>query len=163
MRNALKARIKQQADFESSAVETMLNILVAADAIRTPLTASARNTTLRRDNYNVLRILRGAGAAGHPRCEIAARMLERAPDITRLIDRLEKQKLVKRAHSDENRRLSVAKISRKGLALIDRIEPDLNKVNRRREEKLSAAKWIVLTSLCKKIYAETEQEGEIKD
>lgn len=157
MSNALKAKIKQQADFESPAIEAMLNLIVAADAVRTNTNRVLTVYGIKHGQYNVLRILRGAEETGHPRCEIAARMLERAPDITRIIDRLEKQELVMRERTDTDRRYSVTRISRKGLDLLDRIEPELLKVNHRFARKLSAAEWIALTSICEKIYAEQDE------
>lgn len=163
MGNVLKAKIKQQVDFDSPAVEATLNLMVAADAVRARFDGFFAKYEITNGQYNVLRILRGAGADdGHPRCEIAARMLERAPDITRIVDRLEKQHLVKRARSDEDRRLSIAKISRKGLALLERMQPELEKIQHQINEKLSVAEWIALSSICEKIYAETGQGETIK-
>lgn len=157
MASALITKIKQQTDFESPSLEARLNLIVAADAVRAPMDALCAKYDITQGQYNVLRILRGAGSEGHPRCEIAERMVERAPDITRLIDRLEKQDLVERSRSDEDRRLSMAKISRKGLALLDEIEPELHEIHQQLTEKLSTAEWIALTSLCEKIYAEPKK------
>lgn len=157
MANALKARIKQQSDFESPSLEARLSLVIAADAVRAPMDALCAKYEITQGQYNVLRILRGAGCEGHPRCEIAERMVERAPDITRLIDRLEKQDLVERSRSDEDRKLSMAKISHKGLALLDEIELELMEIHQQMTEKLSAAEWIALTSLCEKIYVEPKK------
>ena len=153
MSDALKAKIKQRADFESPNSEAILNLLVAADTLRGRMECFFATYKITSGQYNVLRILRGAGSEGHPRCEIATRMVERAPDITRLVDRLEKQKLVIRERSDEDRRQSVARISQKGLDLLDLIEPKFSEFNNQFAKKLSVAEWIALTSLCEKIYA----------
>ena len=157
MGNALKAKIKQQADFESPGSEAILNLLVAADTVRGLSERFFAGYEITATQYNVLRILKGAGRNGHPRCEIAARMLEKAPDITRLIDRLEKQKLVIRGRSDEDRRQSVTRITDRGLELLCRIEPELQKFSARIFEKLSVAEWLALTKICEKIY-----EGQVK-
>lgn len=159
MSNALKAKIKQRTDFDNPAGEAILNLMVAADVVRGQMERIFAAHEITSGQYNVLRILRGAGCDGHPRCEIAARMLERAPDITRIVDRLENQKLVIRDRSDEDRRQSVARISQKGLDLIDRIEPDLIKANLEIAQKLSMAEWIALTSICEKIYAEQNEKS----
>ena len=154
MSSALKAKIKQRADFDSPSSEAMLNLMVASDTLRKQMDRLFAGYEITSAQYNVLRILRGAESEdGHPRCEIAARMIERAPDLTRIIDRLEKQDLVERDRTVEDRRLSLTKISRKGLELLDRIEPELIKVNLQIAKKLSAAEWIALTTLCEKIYA----------
>ena len=157
MSDALKAKIKQRIDFADPADEAMLNLMVAADTVRTQMDRFFAAYEITMGQYNVLRILRGAGCDGHPRCEIAARMVERAPDITRLIDRLEKQKLVIRDRSEEDRRQSVARISQKGLDLLDQIEPELSEFNNQISQKLSLPEWIALTSLCEKIYAEPKE------
>ena len=157
MSNALKAKIKQRTDFDSPAGEALLNLLAAADVYRGQMDHLFGTYEITSGQYNVLRILRGAGCDGHPRCEIAARMVERAPDITRLVDRLEKQKLVIRERSDEDRRQSVTRISEKGLELLDRIEPELIEFIGQISQKMSAAEWIALTSLCEKVYTEQKE------
>ena len=84
MGEVLKRRIKQKADFESPAQEAMLNLLVAGDYIHRRLERVCARFGLTRPQYNVLRMLRGAHPQGHPRGEIASRMLTRSPDVTRL-------------------------------------------------------------------------------
>lgn len=152
MSENLKQRIKQSADFESPAVEAMLNLMVAADYLRSRINRICSEFGITNGQYNVLRILRGAGAEGHARCEIAARMLERAPDITRIVDRLEKQNLVMRDRSEEDRRQSVTRISEKGLELLAQIDPLMADGDRFLTYKLSLPECIALTSICEKIY-----------
>ena len=152
MSSALKRRIKQTADFESPAVEAMLNLLVAADHVRAAIERVAAKFGITHSQYNVLRILRGAGTEGLPRCEIAARMLERAPDVTRLLDRLEKQELVLRERSAEDKRHSLARISVKGLQMLEEIEPEIAAETDLFGERLSFAECVALTSICEKIY-----------
>lgn len=74
MSSALKAKIKQQSDFSSPVVEGILNLIVATDAIRTKIDRVFAAHGVTQGQYNVLRILRGAGPDGHPRHEIANRM-----------------------------------------------------------------------------------------
>jgi DNA-binding MarR family transcriptional regulator len=76
--------------------------------------------------YNVLRILRGAGAAGLPTLEIAERMIQRAPGITRLLDRLEAKRLVTRKRCPEDRRQVLCYIAPAGLALLARLDGPIN-------------------------------------
>ena len=80
--------------------------------------------------YNVLRILRGAHPAGYPRGEISARMVDRAPDVTRLIDRLESAGLVERVKAANDRRLSVTRITRAGLSLLAKLDAPIRAINR---------------------------------
>jgi DNA-binding MarR family transcriptional regulator len=108
--------------------------------------------------FNVLRILKGAHPGGYPRGEIIIRMVEPSPDVTRLIDRLIREGLVERFNSDEDRRLSLARITKKGINLLKKINPEVDKfitdyssaLNKKEKEKLSL--------LCEQLYA-----NEIKD
>lgn len=154
MSEILKKRIKQSADFESPVNEAALNLLVAADYVRSQVESVCSEFGITHGQYNVLRILRGAGREGHPRCEISERMVERAPDVTRIIDRLEKQKLVVRERSSEDRRQSITRITEKGLELLEKMQPKLNRMANSFSEKLSLPEWIALSSLCEKIYDE---------
>jgi DNA-binding MarR family transcriptional regulator len=80
--------------------------------------------------YNVLRILRGAGLGGLPTLDIAERMIEQAPGITRLLDRLEGKKLVRRERPSDNRRQVLCYITKPGLDLLQELDiPVGNKVN----------------------------------
>jgi DNA-binding MarR family transcriptional regulator len=80
--------------------------------------------------YNVLRILRGAGLGGIPTLDIAERMIEQAPGITRLLDRLERKQLVRRERPSENRRQVLCYITKPGLDLLHKLDtPVRNKVN----------------------------------
>lgn len=103
--------------------------------------------------YNVLRILRGVHPGGHPRREIIQRMIQVAPDVTRLIDRLEKNGLVRRDKSTEDKRLSMTFITEKGLALLEGIQPQLDEVNRKLWENLSDDEAFALAKLCDKLVA----------
>lgn len=159
MGDALKKRLKQSADFGSPAEEAVLNLMVAADHVRGRLERTCSDFGITPGQYNVLRILRGAHPAGHPRCEIAARLLEKAPDVTRLVDRLESQGLVSRDRSEEDRRLSVTRITRKGLELLERMEPAMDEANKYFKERVSRQDCRVLTRICEGIYTEEEDEG----
>jgi DNA-binding MarR family transcriptional regulator len=72
--------------------------------------------------FNVLRILRGAGLAGVPTLDIAEKMIEHAPGITRLLDRLEKKKLVRRERPPDNRRQVLCYITKPGLDLLHELD-----------------------------------------
>jgi DNA-binding MarR family transcriptional regulator len=80
--------------------------------------------------FNVLRILRGAGLGGLPTLDIAEKMIEQAPGITRLLDRLERKKLVRRERPSSNRRQVLCYITKPGLDLLQGLDtPVRNKVN----------------------------------
>src|SRR5512140_3127714 len=80
----------------SAREEVSLNLGVASNILKNRFEKMLAPFRITGTQYNVLRILKGVHPEGHPRCEIMHRMVERAPDITRLIDRLEKQGLVLR-------------------------------------------------------------------
>lgn len=117
-RSALQAEIKQSRPFRSSGQEAAVALLRTADVVRRRFEAVLAETAITGQQYNVLRILRGAGTAGLPTLEIAERLIERAPGITRLIDRLETAGLVARERSTEDRRAVVCRATAKGLALL---------------------------------------------
>jgi DNA-binding MarR family transcriptional regulator len=152
MSEILKRRIKQRADFDSPVNEGILNLIVAADHVRSIHERTCSEYGITPAQYNVLRILRGAGADGHPRCEIAERMVERAPDVTRLVDRLEKEGLVIRERSDDDKRQSITRITEKGLRLLDAMQPSVDETMGAVGSKASLAEWIALSNVCEKIY-----------
>lgn len=104
--------------------------------------------------YNVLRILKGVHPEGHARCEIATRMIERASDITRIIDRLEKQGLVVRDRTQKDRRISITKITEKGIELVDRMKPLIEKEHINNTKGLTDEECRQLSILLEKLYAD---------
>src|ERR1700747_2227653 len=80
--------------------------------------------------YNVLRILRGS-PEGLPCGEIASRMITRDPDITRLLDRLEKRELISRCRETKDRRMVVARITPQGLKLLARLDEPVQEMHRK--------------------------------
>src|SRR6202023_2317771 len=129
MGDALRHRI-QQVHFESAVQEAFLNILVAADHLRAQTERLCAGFGLTASQYNVLRILRGVHPEGHSRCEIARRMIERAPDVTRLVDRLEKRGWGERDRSARERRVAIRRITAAGLELLETIGPRLMELQR---------------------------------
>jgi len=151
MGDALKRRL-QQSRFENPHHEALLNLMVAASHVRARFDQVCLEHGITEGQYNALRILRGARPNGYPRCEIARRLIERAPDVTRLIDRLEKQGLVERARSGEDRRLSITRITRKGLQVLERMQPAMDEVHREFGERLPGRDARELSRICEGIY-----------
>jgi DNA-binding MarR family transcriptional regulator len=152
MGEGLRQRIKQER-FESPLQEAVLNLLVAAEHLRNRTQEICERQGITRGQFNVLRILKGVHPDGHPRCEVAVRMVERAPDITRLIDRLEKEGLVERARGEADARQSIARITKKGLSLLERLSPELDTIHEELKSKMSVAEAETLSMLCERIYA----------
>jgi DNA-binding MarR family transcriptional regulator len=116
----------QQRRFPSLAAEAVISLLVAAEHVDQALAPLWAQHGITADQYNVLRILRGVHPDGHPRNEVARRMIHRAPDVTRMLDRLVRQGLVRRRRNSADRRESVATITDAGLALLARIDPEVH-------------------------------------
>ena len=134
--------------FKSAAEEAVVSLLVAAGQVSQRLDDLCRRHGITHDQYNVLRILRGAGPRGHPRYEIANRLISRAPDVTRLLDRLVRQGLVERGWAPENRRYSIARITPTGLELLAAIDPELEALERDVTDGLSDAQLRALSRAC---------------
>lgn len=114
----LREEIQQTKPFLNSMHAAGLALLRTADEAKRAMQALVEPHGLSIEQYNVLRILRGAGEKGLPTLEIAARLLERNPGITRLIDKLEAKKLVRRARCTVDRRQVFCTITPAGLELL---------------------------------------------
>jgi DNA-binding MarR family transcriptional regulator len=124
-RSPLEREIHQTRPFRSRTQEGVLGLLRTVDLVRRTLSAVVEPHGITLQQYNVLRILRGSGGAGLPTLDIAERMIERAPGITRLMDRLESKGLVKRERCDEDRRQVLCWINPAGLDLLERLEESM--------------------------------------
>jgi DNA-binding MarR family transcriptional regulator len=119
MAGVVAQELKQRKPFSSPEQEILLGLRMAAARIVEPWSSFLKTTAqLTNNQYNVLRILRGSHPAKLACNDIAERTIERDPDITRLIDRLEKRGLVKRFRSRRDRRVVEVGITDKGLALV---------------------------------------------
>ena len=110
--------IKQKKPFPSKSEEAAVTLLRTADVLRRFIGTVIEPHGITSQQYNVLRILRGAGERGLPTLEIAERMIESTPGITRLIDRLETKKLVSRERCLTDRRQVFCRITPSGLSLL---------------------------------------------
>jgi len=122
MSGRLRIEIKQRRSFSKPQEEVLLSMLRTADQIALPLTGVLRTARLSFSQYNVLRILRGAGKEGLPCGEISERMIRRDPDLTRLLDRLESRGLVDRSRGTTDRRVVRATITTEGLKLLQSLD-----------------------------------------
>ena len=153
MGEILKKRLKMKKELPAREVLN-LNLRIASNVLANRFEKLISKFGISTSQYNVLRILRGVYPDGHPRCEIAVRMMEIAPDITRLIDRLEKQGFVVRDRTSEDRRMSITKLSEKGLKLMDEIQPVIDKEHKRSTKNLSEEECRNLSLLLEKLYNE---------
>src|ERR1035438_2600047 len=117
----LKDEIKQGKPFESLEAEVFLNLMRTTDALSRGGEEILKLVGLSPNQYNVLRILRGAGEQGLCCREVAERMVTRDPDITRLVDRLERRSLLTRSRDSKDRRIITVRISPDGLKTLKEI------------------------------------------
>jgi DNA-binding MarR family transcriptional regulator len=150
MGTALQERLKMR-PIADPVVEGMLNLLVTGAALNQMAEVEFGRFGLTSSAYNVLRILRGS-PDGLPRGEIAQRMVNPSPDVTRLIDRLARRGLVRRQRGRTDRRLSVARITPKGLTLLAEAEAANQTQRARLASRLSADEWRQLSRMCERIY-----------
>lgn len=122
MARDLQSEIKQKKPFQLREEELFLNIVRTADLLQRKGSDLLKTFDLSRNQYNVLRILRGAGAEGLACGEVGERMVTRDPDITRLLDRLEKRDLVRRTREKGDRRVVTAQITAAGLDILKKLD-----------------------------------------
>jgi len=120
--SALREELKQTRPFHSAAHEALLSVLRTAAVVQrlTAQVVEASGVTVQQ--YNVLRILRGAGDAGLPTLAIRDRMIEEAAGITRLLDKLESAGYVARERSTPDRRQVLCQITPAGLAVLEALD-----------------------------------------
>ncbi|HLX61928.1 MAG TPA: MarR family transcriptional regulator [Planctomycetota bacterium] len=131
MSGRLSQEIKQTKPFSSLETEAILNVQRTADEFGRALTEALKPMDISPTQYNALRILQGAGPAGWSCSEIAERMVTRDPDITRLIDRLEKRGLVQRARGEKDRRVVTVRITPQGSRVLAELAPMLAGLERK--------------------------------
>ncbi|MGI8907950.1 MAG: MarR family winged helix-turn-helix transcriptional regulator [Candidatus Sumerlaeaceae bacterium] len=122
MVSRLANELKIRTGFQSLEQEAFLQILRTADHLATQAGDLLKEHDLSSTSYNVLRILRGAGAKGLACGEISDRLITRVPDVTRLLDRLELKALVARTRLTSDRRVVLARITQRGLRILSRID-----------------------------------------
>ncbi len=127
----IREEIRQQKPFASLEEEAFLGLLRTADQMQASLGEMLKPHDISPTQYNALRILRGAGAEGLACGEIGARMINRDPDITRLLNRLQRRGLVARSRGREDRRVMRARITASGLALLKALDRPLEIFQRR--------------------------------
>jgi len=151
MGNKLQQRLHQNS-FESDQQEAILNVLVCADYLNKRMETVCDGHGITLGQYNVLRILRGVHPEGHARCDIIGRMIQQAPDVTRLIDRLERSGYVSRGASQSDGRLSITTITERGIALLLNMEPEVRAIHLTIAERISDRDARLLSKLCERIY-----------
>ena len=128
--SAVQREIRQRRPFRSRSQEGVIALLRTVDLVRRGLAQVVEGHDITLQQYNVLRILRGAGDDGLPTLDIASRMIEHAPGVTRLIDRLEAKGLVRRQRHADDRRQVLCVATPAALALLQELDTPMDRADR---------------------------------
>lgn len=145
--------IRQATPFRSAGQEAVVALFLAAERVKWPyqdLLAAEGDLTMQQ--YNVLRILRGAGDTGLATLEVAERMLERTPGITRLLDRLEDKGLIARERSTSDRRQVTARITRAGRDVLGKLDAPFDRLDEEVLSDFSQAELRTLIRLLERLH-----------
>jgi DNA-binding MarR family transcriptional regulator len=151
--STLAAEIKRRDPFESPEQEALLNLVRTAGRLSAAYERLFRKEGLYGAHYNILRILvseKMAGVDGLPALEVRDRLITPVPDITRLVDKLVRQKFVRRVRTEKDRRVVLLKLTDRGQKLIERLRLPVRALNTRQLAHLSRAELATLTRLLEK-------------
>jgi DNA-binding MarR family transcriptional regulator len=146
--------IQQTRPFRSAAQEALLAVMLTGDRVQTLLAARlAQVDDITVQQYNVLRILRGAGPDGIPTLAIADRMIERTPGVTRLLDRLERKGWIERERLAGDRRQVICRASKAGLKLLAKLDAVVDDVDDQPKRALTTGELEQLVELLDRLRA----------
>jgi len=147
MAAALQDEIGKKRPFELPEEEAYLNVIRTASILSAEFGVLFRSRGLSESSYNVLRILRASGEAGRPSQQIARDLVVQVPDITRLVDRLEKKGLVERTRSTTDRRVVQVRITESGQELVDSLDAPVQALHRKQMSHMGADRLAALSDL----------------
>ena len=145
---------RQPRGFRSRAQEAAVAILRTADAVRQRLAAAVEPHGLTLQQYNVLRILRGAHPEPLATLDIRERMIERSPGITRFVDQLDELGLLRRERSADDRRVVHCWITERGLELLAGMDAEVDRADDQALAALDEAQLGVLVDLLDRVRAD---------
>ena len=151
MANKLKEEIRQNKPFSGLEQEALLNIRRTSGHIEHITQQIFKEQGLTDSQYNVLRILRGAGPEGLRCSEIGERMITRDPDITRLLNRLQRRRLVGRHRDTRDRRVIHIRITAAGSAILQELDPVVEGAAVSTLSHVSQDKLVVLIDLLEEV------------
>lgn len=125
-RSLVAEEIRQTRPFRSVGQEATIALLRTASVVNRSLERVVQPAGLSLAQYNALRIIRGAGAAGIPTLAIRERMIDEGTTITRLVDKLEESGLIRRDRSEPDRRQVICVATAKGRQLLEGLDPRVN-------------------------------------
>lgn len=153
----LQVELKQTKPFASPVEEAIVAVIKTADLLVRLLDRKLIGLGLSHQQYNVLRIVRGSGAAGIPTLAIGERLIECAPGMTRLLDRLEEKEMVRRERCKHDRRQVLCYITGKGERLLEEIQPLIDGLAERALEQIPPAELEAFIETLEHIREHVEQ------
>ncbi len=138
--------LKQSAPFTSLEHEVYLALQRLSSGLNDQIAELLKASDLSGPQFNVLRILRGA-QEGLTCGEISDRLIAKDPDVTRLLDRMEKQDLVVRTRERQDRRIVTTRITEKGQAVLQELDQPINVMHQQQLEHLGSEKLTQLLNL----------------
>ena len=151
MAKTLRDELKMTRPFKSVEEEALLSIARTAALLEHSGSEALKRFDLTITQYNVLRILRGAGGEGLCRNEVGERLVTRVPDVTRLLDRMEAAGLIYRHRSGTDRRFVSTHITDNGLKLLERIDRELPAIHHRQLGHMSQRRLRELIDLLEEV------------
>ena len=161
--SALREELKQTRPFNSAAHEALLSVLRTAAVVQRVTAQVVEASGITVQQYNVLRILRGAGEAGLPTLAIRDRMIEEAAGITRLLDKLESAGHVVRERSTPDRRQVLCQITPAGLELLAALDAPMEAMTESAFSTLDEAEKASLVELLGAVRVACRGEGPPAD
>jgi len=143
----LQEELKQSKPFATLEQEALLSIERTSAMLSHGVADALRRYGITPTQYNVLRILRGAGEQGLYRNEVRDRLVAQVPDVTRLLDRMEEMGFVDRERAAGDRRMVFTRITRKGIRLLGRLDDPVARLHERQLGHLGATKLRALIRL----------------
>ncbi len=147
----LRDELKMTRPFKSLEEEAILSVARTAALLEHAGAEALKPFDLTITQYNVLRILRGAGDAGLCRNEVGERLVTQVPDVTRLLDRMETSGLINRRRNGEDRRFVATYITDKGLKLLEKIDRELPAIHARQLGHVSQKRLRELIDLLEEV------------
>ena len=148
--STLRTELKRTTPFETPHQEALLNLMRTYGILTAPFARLFKQYGITDTQYNVLRILRGAGRE-LPCSELSERMLTRVPDITRLVDRLVQAKLVVRRRSRTDRRVVLVRITESGRDLLAALDEPVRELRQKQLAHMSVDELATLNDLLVKV------------
>ncbi|MFM8280688.1 MAG: MarR family winged helix-turn-helix transcriptional regulator [Bacteroidota bacterium] len=141
-----------QSRYRFPALEAILDISMAAEFLRQQVDKACSPLGINGGQYTILRLLKRAYPEGMSRTEIVKHLIEKTTDVTRQIDGLEQKGLAERIRVQEDRRLSLARITESGMEVMERVEPLFMAMLSEISKSITEDECKEVSILCKKIY-----------